>query len=321
MTLNKTNDNMKIVVALGGNALMESGSAETTSENQHKVVMNTCNYLAELVERGYKMAIVHGNGPQVGRIVLASEYAKTVTPAMPFDVCGAMSQGYIGYHIQQCLRFTLLKRGIKTPVATILTQVLVSKDDQAFDNPTKPIGPFYSKEEAKLVADKTGYTIIEDSGRGYRRVVPSPKPIDIIELESVKELLKTAIVVTAGGGGIPVIQGEDGELTGISAVIDKDHAASLLAFELEADTLLILTEVEKVALNYNMPNQINLDKMAVAEAEKHIEQGHFAPGSMLPKIQAAINFVKGNPGKRAVITSLFKAVDALEGKTGTIISC
>jgi carbamate kinase len=320
MTLNNKNEDIKIVVALGGNALMESGSSENTAESQRKVVMNTCNFLAELVVRGYELAIVHGNGPQVGRIVLASEYAKEVTPAMPFDVCGAMSQGYIGYHIQQCLKYALKTRGIDIPVATVLTQVLVSKDDQAFTNPTKPIGPFYTKEEAKIEADNTGYTIKEDSGRGYRRVVASPKPIDIVELETVKELLKSTIVITAGGGGIPVILNDNGELTGVSAVIDKDHAASLLANELKADILLILTEVEQVALNYKLPNQVNLDKMTVAEAEMHEEQGHFAPGSMLPKIQAAVNFVKENPGKKAIITSLFKAVDALEGKTGTVIS-
>lgn len=320
MTLNNKNKDIKIVVALGGNALMESGSSENTAENQRKVVMNTCNFLAELVVRGYELAIVHGNGPQVGRIVLASEYAKEVTPTMPFDVCGAMSQGYIGYHIQQCLKYALKVRGINIPVATVLTQVLVSKDDQAFSNPTKPIGPFYTKEEAKIEADNTGYTIKEDSGRGYRRVVASPKPIDIVELETVKELLKSTIVITAGGGGIPVVLAENGELMGVSAVIDKDHAASLLANELKADILLILTEVEQVALNYNLPNQINLDKMTVVDAEMHEEQGHFAPGSMLPKIQAAVNFVKENPGKKAIITSLFKAVDALEGKTGTVIS-
>ena len=309
-----------IVVALGGNALMESGSSDNNAESQHKVVANTCEFLAELVEKGYELAIVHGNGPQVGRIVLASEYAKSVTPAMPFDVCGAMSQGYIGYHIQQCLRHSLRKRNIKTPVVTILTQVLVSKDDPAFANPTKPIGPFYSEAEGKKIAAETGYVIKEDSGRGYRRVVASPRPLDIIELETVKNVLDSAIVITAGGGGIPVIQGENEELIGVSAVIDKDFAASLLACELSADTLLILTEVEKVAINFNKPNQLNLENISIAQAEEYAAQGHFAPGSMLPKILAAVNFVKRNPSKKAIITSLFKAVDALEGKTGTVIS-
>lgn len=307
-----------LVVALGGNALQESGGP-ATSEAQHTVVAKTCEYLAEIVSRGYEIAVVHGNGPQVGRIVLASEAAKAVTPAMPFDVCGAMSQGYIGYHIQQCLKYALKKRNMAIPVVTIVTQMVVSKDDPGFKNPTKPIGPFYTKEEADKIALETGYTMKEDSGRGYRRVVASPIPEKIVEIDAVKKLWDTTIVITAGGGGIPVIEKEDGELVGVPAVIDKDFAAELLAENLEADTLMILTEVEKIAINFNKPNQKNLDKMTVAEAEEYVKEGHFAPGSMLPKVLAAIKFAKANPGKKAIITSLYNAVSALEGKTGTII--
>ncbi len=307
-----------LVVALGGNALQESGGP-ATSEAQHAVVTKTCEYLAEIVSRGYEIAVVHGNGPQVGRIVLASEAAKAVTPAMPFDVCGAMSQGYIGYHIQQCLKYALKKRNMAIPVVTIVTQMVVSKDDPGFKNPTKPIGPFYTKEEADKIALETGYTMKEDSGRGYRRVVASPIPEKIVEIDAVKKLWDTTIVITAGGGGIPVIEKEDGELVGVPAVIDKDFAAELLAENLEADTLMILTEVEKIAINFNKPNQKNLDKMTVAEAEDYVKEGHFAPGSMLPKVLAAIKFAKANPGKKAIITSLYNAVEALEGKTGTVI--
>jgi carbamate kinase len=276
--------------------------------------------LAEIVARGYEIAVVHGNGPQVGRIVLASEAAKTVTPAMPFDVCGAMSQGYIGYHIQQCLKYALKKRNLNIPVVTVVTQMVVSKDDPGFKNPTKPIGPFYSKEESDKIAAETGYNMKEDSGRGYRRVVASPIPEKIVEIAAVKKLWDTTIVITAGGGGIPVIEKADGELVGVPAVIDKDFAAELLAENLEADTLMILTEVEKIAINFNKPNQKNLDHLTVAEAEEYVKEGHFAPGSMLPKVLAAIKFAKANPGKKAIITSLYNAVEALEGRTGTVIT-
>jgi len=308
-----------LVVALGGNALQESGGP-ATAEAQHEVVTKTCGFLAEIVARGYEIAVVHGNGPQVGRIVLASEAAKTVTPAMPFDVCGAMSQGYIGYHIQQCLKYALKKRNLDIPVVTVVTQMVVSKDDPGFKNPTKPIGPFYSKEESDKIAAETGYTMKEDSGRGYRRVVASPIPEKIVEIDAVKRLWDTTIVIAAGGGGIPVIEKEDGELVGVPAVIDKDFAAELLAENLEADTLMILTEVEKIAINFNKPNQKNLDHLTVAEAEEYVKEGHFAPGSMLPKVLAAIKFAKANPGKKAIITSLYNAVEALEGRTGTVIT-
>jgi len=309
----------KVVVALGGNALQESGKP-ATAEAQLQVVNKTAEYLAEMSIRGYEMAVVHGNGPQVGRILLASETASNVTPAMPFDVCGAMSQGYIGYHIQQGLHEALRKRGRNIPVVTLVTQVVVDKDDPGFKNPTKPIGAFYNEEEAKKLQAEKGYVMKEDAGRGWRRVVASPMPKKIIELSAVKSLWDTTIVVAAGGGGIPVIEKDDGSLSGIAAVIDKDLAAERLAEDIDADILMILTEVEKVSINFRKPNQKDLSELTVAEAMQYMEEGHFAPGSMLPKVQAAVKFAKSNPGKKAIITSLYKAVEALEGKAGTVIT-
>ena len=309
----------KLVIALGGNALQTKNSAPT-AEAQLEVVKQTCEYVAELSAGGHELTIVHGNGPQVGRIVLSSETAKDVVPPMPFDVCGAMSQGYIGYHIQQALRQSLARRNINLPVVSLVTQVVVDKADPAFKNPTKPIGGFYTKEEAdQLVAEK-GYDVKEDAGRGYRRVVASPIPKRIVEIEEVKMLRDKAIVVTCGGGGIPVVENEDGSLEGVAAVIDKDFAAELLAEQIDADALVILTEVEKVAINWGKPEQKNLDHMTLEEAKKYCEEGHFAPGSMLPKVQAGMKFVTANPSKKAIITSLDKAIEALNGKTGTVIT-
>ena len=309
----------KIVVALGGNAL-QSGKAEPTAEAQLKVVRNTCERIADISEMGYEVAVVHGNGPQVGRILLASETAKEVTPAMPFDVCGAMSQGYIGYHLQQALKYALNKRNKNIPVATIATQMVVEKDDPGFKNPTKPIGPFYTEEEAKVLMEEKGYTMKEDAGRGWRRVVASPIPRKIVEIESVKQLWDSTIVITCGGGGVPVVENWDGSLEGVAAVIDKDFAAELLAEQVDADVLMILTEVEKVAINFNKPDQQNLSHMSLKEAAQYCDEGQFAPGSMLPKVQACMKFVRAYPNKKAIITSLDKAIDALEGKTGTVIS-
>lgn len=309
----------KIVIALGGNALQDA-KGPATAEAQLEVVKRTCAYIAEIVKRGHEIAIVHGNGPQVGRILLASETAKETTPAMPFDVCGAMSQGYIGYHIQQAMKPALAAIGREDiPVVTLVTQMVVDGNDPGFKNPTKPIGPFYSAEEAKEMEQK-GYTMKEDAGRGFRRVVASPIPTEIYEIDSVNRLWDSTIVVTCGGGGIPVIKKANGELEGVAAVIDKDFAAELLAEKTGADALMILTEVERVAINFNKPDQKDLSELTVAQAEKYCEEGHFAPGSMLPKVQAAIKFAKSNPGKKAIITSLYKAVDALDGKTGTVIT-
>ena len=309
----------KIVIALGGNAL-QSGKSEATAEAQLAVVKKTCEYIADISCRGYEIGLVHGNGPQVGRILLASETAKDVTPSMPFDVCGAMSQGYIGYHLQQGLKYALNKRDRNIPVLTVATQMIVEKSDPAFQNPTKPIGPFYSEEEAKALETEKGYTMKEDAGRGWRRVVPSPLPRKIVEIGAVERLWDSSIVISCGGGGIPVVENMNGTLEGVAAVIDKDFAAELLAEEVGADVLMILTEVEKVAINFNKPNQENLSKLNLEDAVKYIEEGQFAPGSMLPKVEAAMKFVRAYPNKKAIITSLDCAIDALEGKTGTVIS-
>lgn len=312
----------KVIVALGGNALQEAGTPPT-AEAQLGVVRKTCEYLADISGKGYEMGIVHGNGPQVGRIVLGQEIASKADdnlPAMPFDVCGAMSQGYIGYQIQQSLREALKKRGRDIPVVTLLTQVVVDAADPAFQNPTKPIGPFYTEDEAKKLMTEKGYTMKEDAGRGWRRVVASPVPKRIAEIDSVRRLWDTTIVVTAGGGGIPVVENEDGSLTGVAAVIDKDLAAERLAEDMETDFLLILTEVDRVSINFKKPNQQDLSALTVAEALKYVEEGHFAPGSMLPKIMAAVQFARRFPNGKAIITSLYKAVDALEGNAGTVIT-
>ncbi len=309
----------KVVIALGGNAL-QSGKGPATAEAQLEVVKNTCERVAEISNMGYEVAVVHGNGPQVGRIVMASEAAKDVTPSMPFDVCGAMSQGYIGYHIQQCLRYALNKSNRNVPVVTVATQVIVDENDPAFQNPTKPIGPFYSEEEAKALEEEKGWTMKEDAGRGWRRVVASPKPVRIVEIDSVKQLWDDNIVITCGGGGIPVVERMDGHMEGVAAVIDKDFAAELLAEQIQADMLIILTEVEKVAINFNKPDQQDLDHLTLMEAAKYINEGQFPAGSMLPKVEAAMKFVRLFPSKKAIITSLDKAVDALEGNTGTVIT-
>nr|WP_325195028.1 carbamate kinase [uncultured Oscillibacter sp.] len=309
----------RIVIALGGNAL-QSGDAEPTAEAQLEVVKKTCEQIAEISRRGYEMAVVHGNGPQVGRILLASETAKDTVPPMPFDVCGAMSQGYIGYHIQQALKYALNARNRNYPVVSLTTQVIVDRRDPAFRNPTKPIGPFYTAEEAGKLEQEKGYVMREDAGRGWRRVVPSPLPQKIVEIGAVRLLWDHAIVITCGGGGVPVVENPDGRLEGVAAVIDKDFAAELLAEQVDADALLILTEVEKVAIRFGRPDQENLGHLNLAEAARYAEEGQFGVGSMLPKVEAAMRFVRNNPGRKAIITSLDKCLDALDGKTGTVIT-
>ena len=310
----------KLVIALGGNALQEAGKP-ATAQAQLEVVEKTSEYIADIVERGYEVIVAHGNGPQVGRIVIQNEVASASTPAMPFDVCGAMSQGMIGYHIQQGLSKVLRHRGINKNVVTVVTQVVVDKDDPKFKAPSKPIGPFYTEEEAKAIAAEKGYTMKEDAGRGWRRVVASPLPVEIVELDAVKTLNDAGfVVVTVGGGGIPVVRNEAGDLEGVAAVIDKDLASEKLARDMDADALVILTAVEKVSINFKKPDQKDLDRMSAAEAKQYIKEGHFAPGSMLPKIEAALNFVESKPGRIAIITSLDKAVDAIEGRAGTTIT-
>lgn len=309
----------KIVIALGGNAL-QSGNGSATAEAQLEVVRKTCEHIAQISDMGYELAIVHGNGPQVGRILLASETAREVTPAMPFDVCGAMSQGYIGYHLQQGLKHALNLRNRDIPVVTVATQVIVEENDPAFDDPTKPIGPFYTESEARAIVKEKGYIMKEDSGRGWRRVVASPVPRRIVEIDAVRHLWDSSIVITCGGGGIPVVEKPDGTIEGTEAVIDKDFAAELLAEQVDADVLMILTEVERVSLNFNTPEQRDLSALNLADAARYCEEGHFAAGSMLPKVQAAMKFVRANPSKHAVITSLDKAIEALNGESGTVIT-
>jgi carbamate kinase len=310
----------KLVIALGGNALQETGRP-ATADAQLKVIEHTSEYIADLIESGYEVILSHGNGPQVGRIVMQNEAADSEkTPSMPFDVCGAMSQGMIGYHIQQGLSKVLKKRNNNTQVVTVVTQVVVDKDDPKFKNPSKPIGPFYSESEAMEIASHKGYTMKEDSGRGWRRVVASPLPVEIVELKAVECLADNGfLVITVGGGGIPVIRNANGELEGVAAVIDKDLASEKLAEDLDADTLMILTAIEKVCINYGKPDQLEISELDANTARKYISEGHFAPGSMLPKIEAALKFILSKNGRRAIITSLDKAVDALNGRAGTTL--
>jgi len=307
---------MKIVVALGGNALGKSPA------EQIELVKNTSESIADLVEDNHEVVIVHGNGPQVGMIQSAFDEASRIKeniPLMPLPECGAMSQGYIGYHLQNGIRTTLENRGIRKNVTTVVTQTLVDKDDDAFDNPTKPIGAFYTKEAIEEMKKQIDLPYVEDSGRGYRFVVPSPKPVDIIESDSIKALLKDKnIVIAAGGGGIPVIK-EEGIYGGIPAVIDKDASSARLAEIIEADRLIILTAVDRVLLDFGKPAQKALDKMSTIEARNFINEGHFAPGSMLPKVEAAVEFVTHKPEAQAIIASLENAADAVKGKTGTIV--
>jgi carbamate kinase len=312
----------RVVVALGGNAILQRGQKGTYQE-QLANVMKTSEQIAGMILSGkYQVVITHGNGPQVGAILLQNDAgeSKFGVPAMPMDVCGAESQGLIGYMIQQCLREIFVKNGRPDiPVATIVTQVLVDKNDPAFKNPSKPVGPFYTEEEAKRLAKEKNWVVINDAGRGWRRVVPSPDPIAIIEKEPIIQLIEAHTVpIASGGGGIPVIE-EDGKLIGVEAVIDKDLAGERLAEAVDADILLILTDVNGVAINYGKPNEKWLRRMTVEEAKKYMHEGHFAKGSMGPKVQAAIRFIEWG-GERAVIASLDRAVDAIEGKTGTEIA-
>jgi len=305
----------RVVVALGGNAILQPkqvGTAEVQFEN----VVNTCIQLADLIKAGYQLVITHGNGPQVGNILLQNEEAKDKIPPMPLDICGSQTQGFIGYMIQQAMKNLLPQRH----VGTVLTQVLVDAGDSAFQNPTKPIGPFYSKQEAEQLIAQKGYTMVEDSGRGWRRVVASPDPKAIIEKDLIQALLeRDAIVIAAGGGGIPVIEDSQGKLTGIEAVIDKDLAGARLAGDVDADILLILTDVEAVAVNWGKPDQRFLHHLSLQEARELAAQGQFKAGSMGPKVEAAIRFVEQG-GDEAIIVSLNKATAALEGHAGTIIS-
>ena len=302
----------RYVVSLGGNALGNN------AEEQKELVRNVAKYIVKLMKDGHEVVIVHGNGPQVGMINLAFTDATTV-PDMPFPECGAMSQGYIGWHLQNALQNELKNQGVKRNVATIVTQVVVDKNDPLFQNPSKPVGSFYSKEEAERIAKEKGYTMKEDAGRGYRRVVPSPLPIDIEEKEMITTLVKNGdVVICAGGGGIPVIR-EDNGLVGVAAVIDKDYASALVAKLVKADYLVILTAVDNVYINYKQPNQIKLERVSLEQIKEYMKGDYFAKGSMYPKVNACVKFLTNCPGKTAIIAALENAEKAFEESSGTII--
>lgn len=314
------NQQRTIVVALGGNALQRQG--EASSQAQQRVADETIAQLLPLIQAGHRVAIVHGNGPQVGNIVLHEEAINTeAVPSLPLEDSGAMSQGLIGFWLQQAIHDALATRGVHDKYAvSIVTQTVVDQADPAFQNPTKPIGPFYSEEEAKKVQAERGYTVREDSGRGWRRVVPSPKPQEIVEAPVIKALVDAGVlVVSTGGGGIPVLRDASGQLSGVAAVIDKDFGAAKLADMLEADTLLILTSVDAAKVNFGQPTEQSLGEVSVEELQQHIDAGQFAAGSMLPKTQAALSFVAGASGRTAIITSLEKTADAINGAAGTRI--
>lgn len=316
MNKKNTTQYKKILVALGGNAIITEKQTGTYSE-QLESVGHTADLLAEIIARDHELVIVHGNGPQVGNLLLQHAAAADTVPELPMDVCGAQSQGQIGYLIQQQLRNKLKKRSIDKTVCTIVSQTIVAADDPAFEHPSKPVGPFYSKAEADEKA-QLGFVFKEDAGRGYRRIVPSPQPQEIVELPVIKSLTESGIVVIAGGGGgVPVLDTPEG-LQGVEAVIDKDKTSALLAASLSVDLFVILTGVAQIALNFNTPNQKNLTSMTVQEAQQYADEGHFAPGSMLPKVEAAIWYAQ-KTGKKVLITSPHGMQEALAGNTGTWI--
>ncbi len=309
------------VVAVGGNSLIKDKDHQTVPD-QYMAAVETMKHIAGMIEKGWNVVITHGNGPQVGFILLRSEAGKKFSGlhTVPLDSCGADTQGAIGYNFQQALSNEFRRRGIDKSVATVVTRVLVDKDDPAFQNPSKPIGPFLEKEEALEKKEKEGWNVMEDAGRGWRRVVPSPDPKKILEERAIEALVKAGfVVVGVGGGGIPVIEvKEKNIIKGVAAVIDKDFASSLLASNIKADLFLISTAVEKVCLNFGSPDEKKIDRMTLSEAKKYKEEGHFKKGSMLPKIEAVIRFIEKG-GKRALITCPEKIEDALDGKTGTWI--
>ena len=307
-----------ITVALGGNAINKPGQ-KGTAEEQFENVLNTTRQIVKMINKGHKVIVTHGNGPQVGSILIQQEAGASQVPPMTLDICGAETQGQIGYMIQQSMGNELAALGIKKTVVSLVTQVLVDKNDEAFKNPRKPVGPFFNEEHAKKMMAEKHETWIEDAGRGWRKVVASPIPQAIVEIDAVKSLVDQGfIVVASGGGGIPVIQNEDGTLTGIEAVIDKDRAGEVLAEEVKADILMILTDVPFAAINYGTPEQKNLDVVKLSEMKKYAAEGHFKAGSMGPKVAAAIQFVE-NGGEKAIIASLENALEALENNKGTII--
>lgn len=307
------------VVAVGGNSLIKD-KHHSTVPDQYNAAYETSTHIKEMIKMGYNVVVTHGNGPQVGFILLRSDAAKASLHEVPLDYCGADTQGAIGYMFQMALTNIFKDEKMDKQVATVVTQVLVDKNDDAFKHPTKPIGPFYSEEEAKMRADRDGWSVVEDSGRGWRRVVASPIPKEIVEEKAIKSLIDNGfIVVAVGGGGIPVIRDEEGHLEGTAAVIDKDFASALLASRIKADVFVISTAVEKVCLNYGKPEEKALDTMTLEDCKKYIAEGHFKPGSMLPKIKAIISFLEQG-GEKAIITNPENIKSALEGKTGTHIT-
>ena len=313
-------DKRVAVVAIGGNSLIKDKAHQSVAD-QYLAAKETCEHIADMIEQGWDVAIGHGNGPQVGFILRRSEIAAKVAGMheVPLDACGADSQGAIGYALQQNLRNAFLERGIDKTAATVITQVRVSADDPAFETPAKPIGTFMEEEEAQRRAEDEGWSVVEDAGRGWRRVVASPFPEEIVELPAVRDLIDAGIVtITVGGGGIPVVANADGDLEGVRAVIDKDYASALLAQSIDADLFLISTAVEHVYLNFGEPDQEAIDEMTVAEAKQYIEEGHFAAGSMLPKIKAIVWFLEEG-GREALITNPENIARALRGETGTRI--
>lgn len=305
------------VVAIGGNAVNRPGE-KPTAENMIKNLMETAKYLADMLQ-DWDIVITHGNGPQVGNLLLQQEAAKDQVPPFPLDVNDAQTQGSLGYMIALTLQNELILRGENRDVVAVVTRIVVDENDPAFKDPTKPVGPFYTEEQARALMESKRWHMVEDAGRGWRRVVPSPMPLDVVEKDIIKRLIEAdKIVIAAGGGGIPVVREKDGRLRGVEAVIDKDRASALLAVELDVDMLIILTGVEKVYLNFGKPDQRALDKLTVEEAQKYLDEGHFPRGSMGPKIEASIRFVK-ETGKKALITDMAKLKEALEGRTGTRI--
>ncbi|MDD1769484.1 MAG: carbamate kinase [Methanomassiliicoccales archaeon] len=308
----------RVLVALGGNAILKH-TERGTAEEQIRNIRVTSKRLAEIVREGNSITVTHGNGPQVGDILLRNEFSKSILPPMPIDVCGAESQGMIGYFLQQTLHNELAERGLAIPVATILTQTIVDEDDPAFSNPSKPIGPFYTALEASKMREERGWEVMNDSGRGWRRAVPSPMPVSIVEAEGIKELVEAGcLVIACGGGGVPVVRTRSGELRGVEAVVDKDHSAAILAKMIGADTLLILTDVEGAFSDYGKRGQQLIPRMTVVEAKEMVADGTFAGGSMRPKVESAVQFLEQG-GKRAIITCLECALAGLGGKRGTTI--
>ncbi|WP_114604496.1 carbamate kinase [Staphylococcus sp. EZ-P03] len=305
-----------VVLALGGNAILQPGQ-ETTFENQYNNVKNAASRMADIKESGHQIVVTHGNGPQVGNIIVQNEAAKDQVAPMPIDVCNAESQGFIGYMLESALKNDLIRRNMDPRVVSLLTMVEVDKDDPAFKNPSKPIGVFFTEEQARLMEEEEGFTMVEDAGRGYRRVVPSPEPMVINGVDAIKRLMEDTVVISSGGGGIPVYRDDNNEIHGLEAVIDKDRSGLKLAEQVNADTFIMLTDVPNVYINYGKENEAKLETITVDEAKKHVADGQFPAGSMLPKIQAAIEFAE--TGKESIICALADAVEALEGKAGTRI--